>query len=113
MQPASGSQDHQRALERTVNEATEQARRLEELRLDELTCGLYEKAINGDLAAVDAVLSLMARRARLLGLDAQPVRPSANSHEQPKVLVEIVGGEEMAQAEQAARALLTQGPHLA
>ena len=91
-----------RALERTVNEATEQARRLEELRLDELTCGLYEKAINGDLAAVDAVLSLMARRARLLGLDAQPVRSSAELHEQPKVLVEIVGGEEMAQAEQTA-----------
>jgi hypothetical protein len=101
-----------RALETMVDEAVEQVRRLEELRLDELQAGLYEKALNGDLGAVDSVLSVMARRARLLGLD-QPVRSGsgANEFDQPLV-IEVVGGEALAQAEQAARARLGLGPHL-
>jgi hypothetical protein len=102
------------AIQRTVNESVEQARRLEEMRLDELTTGVYEKALNGDLPAIDRTLQIMARRSRLLGLDVQPLRSGAGANEfdQPLVRVEIVGGEAMTQAEQAARARLGLGPHL-
>jgi hypothetical protein len=101
------------AIQRTVNEAVEQVRRLEALRLDELTVGVYEKALGGDLPAIDRTLQIMARRARLLGLDAQPVRSGANEFDQPLVKIEVVGGEAMAHAEQVARAVLGLGPHLA
>jgi hypothetical protein len=62
---------------------------------------------------VNSVVSVMQRRARLLGLDVQPVRSGADSHEQPLVRVEVVGGEAMAHAEQVTRAVLGLGPHLA
>jgi hypothetical protein len=83
-----------RALERMVSEAVEQARELEALRLDELTVGIYPAALNGDLACVDRVLSIQARRSRLMGLDAAPVRVGVASDtydEPPKVRVEVVG----------------------
>jgi hypothetical protein len=83
-----------KALDR-MGEAAEQVRRLEELRLDELQAGLYEKALNGDLQAVNSVLAVMAKRSRLLGLDAQPVRLGADSHEQPPVKIEVVGDAEL------------------
>ena len=41
------------AIQRMVDEAVEPLRRIELLRLDEMTCGLYEKAINGDLQAAN------------------------------------------------------------
>lgn len=52
---------------------TEQWRGLEASRLDTLQAGAWEKARTGNLAAIEAVLSIMVRRAKLLGLD-QPVR---------------------------------------
>jgi hypothetical protein len=104
------------ALDRMATEATEQARRLEEMRCDELLAGgLYERALNGDLQAVNGVLAVMAKRSRLLGLDAQPVRFGSASdgyNEGPKVRIEIIADEERANAEQAARAVLGLGPHL-
>jgi hypothetical protein len=100
------------ALQRMMTDAVEEARRLEALRLDELTTGVYEKALNGDLPAIDRTLQIMARRARLLGLDVQPVRFGANEFDQPRVL-EIVGDEQMAHAEQVARAALGLARHLA
>jgi len=45
-------------------------RALELLRLDELLNALWDTAIAGDLKAVDRVLKVMERRAKLLGLDA-------------------------------------------
>ncbi len=48
-------------------------RDLEILRLDELQEAVWEKAVDGDLHALDRVLAIMARRAKLLGIEA-PVK---------------------------------------
>ena len=82
------------ALERMATEATEQIRKLEALRLDELTLSVFPAASAGDLAAIDAMLHIMGRRARLLGLDT-PVRwaPGVGDEFTPsQVAIEIVGG---------------------
>src|SRR5438874_1736904 len=50
-------------------EEAEEVRDLELSRLDALQVGLWERAVGGDIKAVEAVLKLMERRARLLGLD--------------------------------------------
>ncbi len=60
-------------LDKTVRETTEQVRKLELDRLDELQAAWYEKALKGDPIAVDKVRAFLADRARLLGLNA-PVR---------------------------------------
>jgi hypothetical protein len=52
-------------------EAAEAVTRLELERLDSLLAAVWGKAEKGDLAAVDRVLSILARRAKLLGLDAE------------------------------------------
>jgi hypothetical protein len=89
-----------RAIERMVDEATEQIRRLEALRLDELTLGIYPAASAGDLVAIDRMLDIMRRRSRLLGLDVRPVRlgdsSDSNSPDTPTVHVEILGQRERA-----------------
>ena len=62
-----------RVLERTRRETDELAdelRRLEVERLDALTLTLWKQATAGNFGAVDRVLRVMERRARLLGLDA-------------------------------------------
>jgi DNA-binding CsgD family transcriptional regulator len=62
-----------RALSRIAAETDERAeelRALELVRLDALLRPMFEKAIAGDLQAVDRVLRIGERRARLLGLDA-------------------------------------------
>ena len=45
-------------------------RSLEMLRLDELQNAIWQRAIDGDGRALDRILAIMARRAKLLGLDA-------------------------------------------
>jgi hypothetical protein len=81
-------------------------------RLDELTTGLYERALAGDVSSIDRVLAVMLRRSRLLGLDAAPPpRFGGDSHDQPLVRIEVVGDAELLRAEQAARARLGLGPH--
>lgn len=47
-------------------------RQLELLRLDQLQAAHYKAAMGGDAPAISRVLSIMDRRARLLGLDAGP-----------------------------------------
>jgi hypothetical protein len=59
------------ALRDVVIEPLEQVRSFELLRLDELLSVLYPLAMNGDIAAIDRVLQIMCRRARLMGLDLQ------------------------------------------
>jgi hypothetical protein len=61
---------YQRAAERMVRPNLEEHRDIELERLDRLQAGLWQKAISGDTRAVDAVLRVIAARARLLGLDA-------------------------------------------
>ena len=55
-----------------VIEPLEQLRSLELLRLDELIGAIYEQALAGDIAAIDRVLAISYRRARLMGLDMHP-----------------------------------------
>lgn len=59
------------ALNRTVDEPSDELRRLELERLDKLQIMPWKLAtVTGDLKAVDAVLAIMQRRARMLGLDS-------------------------------------------
>ena len=65
-------------------EATETLRQLELERLDALLMGLWTPASRGDHAAIDRVLKIMERRARLLGLDAPAkVAPTSPDGEAP------------------------------
>jgi hypothetical protein len=89
-----------KAIERMVDEAVEQIRRIESLRLDEMMLSIYPAASAGDLVAIDRMLDIMRRRARLLGLDVRPVRLSDSSDsdgpDPPHVGIEIVGQRERA-----------------
>ena len=57
-------------LDKTERESTEQVRKLELDRLDELQSAWWQKAIDGDPIALDKVRALLGDRARLLGLNA-------------------------------------------
>ncbi|HEY7183851.1 MAG TPA: hypothetical protein VIC84_20635 [Blastocatellia bacterium] len=59
------------ALRENVTEPNAEMRALELARLDALHAALWSKARLGDLGAVDRVLKLMERRAKMLGLDAR------------------------------------------
>jgi hypothetical protein len=61
------------ALSRTLTEPLEQARVLEVARLNEMLTGVYEKAAGGDLLAISSALSILQRRAKLIGLDAPAI----------------------------------------
>jgi len=59
------------AYEQTIKEPADMVRQLEIQRLDMMLMGLASKGLfDGDTKAVTAGLALMARRAKLLGLDA-------------------------------------------
>jgi hypothetical protein len=58
------------ALAKTRTEAVETMQRLEGERLDALQCGLWDKAMAGDVAAGLTVLRIVATRCRLFGLYA-------------------------------------------
>lgn len=64
------SQIVKRALTLAITEPAEEVIRLEVERLDGLLVAMWPQARKGDLKAVDRVLRIMERRARLLGLDA-------------------------------------------
>ena len=83
------------ALQQLVSEPGEEMRRLEQARLDDLQTAVWERAINGDYAAIDRCLAIMERRARLMGLDAPRqtlvgVGVASDSFEPPRVRVEVV-----------------------
>jgi hypothetical protein len=63
-----------RALDRLPREPAEELRRLELARLDALWLAMWPQAMQGAGWAVDRCLAVMARRARLLGLDAADQR---------------------------------------
>ena len=63
------------ALRQMVAEPVAEARELELARCDDLLTGVYERAVNGDLNAIDRVLAIHDRRVRLMGL--APQRPVA------------------------------------
>ena len=59
-----------RALKEVKREPCQALITLEAERLDKMQTALWAKAIRGDYGAVDRILRIMERRARLLGLDA-------------------------------------------
>jgi len=61
---------YQRAAERMVRPNLEELRDVELDRLDRMQLGIWNKAKDGELRAIDTVLRIQDRRARLLGLDA-------------------------------------------
>lgn len=61
-----------KALKATYREPAEELRTLELERVDRLMRAIWPRAIKGDVDAIDRVLKVMARRARLLGLDRNP-----------------------------------------
>lgn len=58
------------AMGSVYSEAVESSRQLDLVRLDALLAVHYGKALKGDHAAFDAVMAVMARRAKLIGYDA-------------------------------------------
>ena len=58
------------ALRKMLKEPAEEVRSLEAARLDALTVKLWHDALAGQQGAVDRILRIMDRRAKLLGLDA-------------------------------------------
>lgn len=64
------------ALSEVTTEKSAELRNLELLRLDAMHQALWEKALGGDLPAVDRILKLMERRSKLLGLDAPAAKPT-------------------------------------
>lgn len=59
----------QNALYAIPADEVDSLRKLEGERLDALQLAIWETAVDGDLRAVDRVLSIMKRRAQLFGLD--------------------------------------------
>lgn len=65
----------QRELQRTLQEPAENVRTMEVRRLDRLYAAMEQYALSGSATStwyVDRCLSIMERRAKLLGLDARP-----------------------------------------
>ncbi len=57
-----------KALDENVADAVEEYREVEVARLNALQAAVWDRAIAGDLQAVDAVLKLVQARVKLLGL---------------------------------------------
>ncbi len=67
-----------KAVDGREADAVDQARTLELMRLDALQVGLWERAVTGDVKAVNAVLRIIEQRSRLLGLDKPEAQPSGS-----------------------------------
>jgi predicted DNA-binding protein (UPF0251 family) len=79
----------QRALEAIPFEEVSEYRQLEQVRLDALQQAIWDKAMSGDLRAIDRVLAILQRRAKLLGLDA----PTRNQVELSDFTAEDIAAE--------------------
>lgn len=65
--------DFHRRLEKIQKESEEAVRNVREMelrRLDRMQRALWERATNGDTDAIDRILRIQKRRAKLLGLDS-------------------------------------------
>ncbi|MBI3131731.1 MAG: hypothetical protein HYZ13_10430 [Acidobacteria bacterium] len=68
--PSGAQRAVERALQATMQEASDHLRVLELERLDNLHNAIWGRAMNGEGPAIDRVLRVMERRSKLLGLDA-------------------------------------------
>lgn len=66
------------ALKRQPPSPADELRELESKRMDRLIRALWTRAMRGDLQAIDRILHIMVRRARLLGLDRPPAPIDVN-----------------------------------
>lgn len=64
-----------KALDRVTREPAQNLLNLELERLDAMHRGIWDRAIDGDLKAIDAMLRIMAHRAKLLRLDKVEAEP--------------------------------------
>ncbi len=70
-----------RAMKRTLRESgSDELREIEADRLDRLQRFTWPLAAQGDLRAIETILRIMARRARLLGLDS-PIKQEVTTFE--------------------------------
>lgn len=60
----------QRALVHTLQEPADQLRQLEMARFDQLLAAVWPRATAGDTTAIGTALSIIERKARMVGLDA-------------------------------------------
>lgn len=74
-----------KALDRYIAPEVAQLRSLEAVKLDEVEEAVWEKAMKGNLPAIDRVIRVMERRAKLFGLDMKPSE-DLGKDEGPKVL---------------------------
>jgi hypothetical protein len=77
------------ALKATLKEPADELRTMELERLDAMLLPLWRRVQNGDERAVDRVLRIMERRAKLLGLDAPAKRPVSGSEDDGPVRIII------------------------
>jgi hypothetical protein len=83
---------YQRLAERFVKPALNELREMELDRLDRLQAGVWGKAITGDIRALDAVLRIIDRRARLLGLEAPKevnLKAEVNTYDRDSIDAEV------------------------
>lgn len=74
-------------LKALQDESAEELRSIELERLDQMQAVMQQKALKGDASAVDRVLRIMERRAKLTGIDLQP------DASQAQVTVKVVYGD--------------------
>lgn len=67
--PGQANKVFQRAVSRYTGQVGPELIKLEEMRLDDLQEAIWDMAMAGDLKAVETVLRVMERRAKLRGLD--------------------------------------------
>ena len=67
--PSGAKRAYDRAMQATIQQPADEIRRLELERLDAMLRAVWPAALSGRLHAVDRVLTIMCRRAKLLGLD--------------------------------------------
>ena len=84
-----------------------QLRALEVMRMDKMMEALWNRAVEGDEKAIDTILKIQARKARLLGLDAPEkvdTTMSVTNEDRAKLVDQLT-------AEVVANAASTSSPH--
>lgn len=76
-----------KALDEIKAEGVPELRALENERLDDMLRAIYAQAVKGDTGAIDRILRIMERRAKLWGLDA-PVRSVVDNGGTTRILIE-------------------------
>ncbi len=77
----------QKALQQQQAEAVGDLRTLENERLDDMLRAIYATAVKGDTGAIDRILRIMERRAKLLGLDA-PAQSVVDNNGTTRIIIE-------------------------